>query len=169
MQRFSGKTPCDKKRYKTLAEAEGGNGQPCPIFVARTCLFFVWDAFWFVCSSDFLFNLRPIYVMRPIVVLLGNHFQQRTKGYRNRWVSKSQVLGTLIRARQRSGKGVVWRNGCPKGFFWRVRFLSVLFRFALKIPENLQGAEKKRTLQKHPFGQLFLRTTPSPLLWRTPI
>ena len=32
-----------------------------------------------------------------------------------------------------------------------------------------QGAEKKHTLQKHPFGQPFLRTTPSPLLWRTPI
>ena len=31
---------------------------------------------------------------------------------------------------------------------------------------NLKGAEKKRTLQKHPFGQPFLRTTPSPLLWR---
>ena len=30
---------------------------------------------------------------------------------------------------------------------------------------NLKGAEKKRTLQKHPFGQPFLRTTP--LLWRT--
>ena len=27
-------------------------------------------------------------------------------------------------------------------------------------------AEKKRTLQKHPFGQPFLRTMPSPLLWR---
>ena len=39
----------------------------------------------------------------------------------------------------------------------------------LKDPENLKGAEKKRTLPKHPFGQPFLRTTPSPLLWRTPI
>ena len=34
------------------------------------------------------------------------------------------------------------------------------------LRENLKGAEKKRTLQKHPFGQPFLRTTPSPLLWR---
>ena len=67
-----------------------------------------------------------------------------------------------IRARQRSAKGVVRRNGCPKGCFWRVRFLSVLFRFALKI----QGAEKKRTLQKHPFGQPFRCTTPSLLLRR---
>ena len=33
---------------------------------------------------------------------------------------------------------------------------------------NLKGAEKKRTLQKPPFGQPFLRTTPSPLLWRAP-
>ena len=34
------------------------------------------------------------------------------------------------------------------------------------VRENLKGAEKKLTLQKHPFGQPFLRTTPSPLLWR---
>ena len=39
----------------------------------------------------------------------------------------------------------------------------------LKGRENLKGAEKKRTLQKHPFGQLFLRMTPSPLLWCAPI
>ena len=61
------------------------------------------------------------------------------------------------------------RNGRPKGRFWRVRFFSLPLRFALKTPENLKGAEKKRTLQKHPFGRPFLRTTPSPLLWRTPI
>ena len=36
----------------------------------------------------------------------------------------------------------------------------------LKGPENHKGAEKKRTPQKHPFGRPFLRTTPSPLLWR---
>ena len=39
----------------------------------------------------------------------------------------------------------------------------------LKGPENLKEAEKKRTLQKHPFGRPFLRTAPSPLLWRVPI
>ena len=72
--------------------------------------------------------------------------------------------------RQRSGEGVVRRNGCPKGCFWRVRFFSARLRFSLKHlkgPENLKGAEKKRTLQKHPFGQPFLRTTPSPFLWRS--
>ena len=61
------------------------------------------------------------------------------------------------------------RNGCPKGCFWRVRFFSAPLRFILKhlkVPENVEGAEKKRTLQKHAFGQPFLRTTPSPLLWR---
>ena len=30
----------------------------------------------------------------------------------------------------------------------------------LKVSENLKGAEKKRTLQKHPFGQPFLRERP---------
>ena len=62
------------------------------------------------------------------------------------------------------------RNGCPKGCFWRVHFFSAPLRFALKTPEspeNLKGAETKRTLQEHPFGQPFLRTTPSPLLWST--
>ena len=56
-----------------------------------------------------------------------------------------------------------------KSVFWRVRFFSATLRFALKTLDNLKGAEKKRTLQKHPFGQPFLCTTPSPLLWRTPI
>ena len=41
-------------------------------------------------------------------------------------------------------------------------------RFALKTSENLKGVEKKRTLQKHPFGQPFLRTTPFPLLGKPP-
>ena len=41
---------------------------------------------------------------------------------------------------------------------------SVAGRGVLK----LKGAEKKRTLQKHPFGQPFLCTTPSPLLSRAP-
>ena len=39
---------------------------------------------------------------------------------------------TKIRVRQRSGEGVVRRNGCPKGCFWRVRFFSAPLRFVLK-------------------------------------
>ena len=72
-------------------------------------------------------------------------------------------------ARQRSGEGVVRRNGCSKGSFWRVLFFSAPLRFSgpLSLRTNLKGAEKKWTLQKHPFGEPFLRTTPSPLLWRT--
>ena len=60
------------------------------------------------------------------------------------------------------------RNGCPKVCFWRVRFFSAPFRFTLETPENLEGAEEKRTLQQHTLGQPFLRTTPSPLLGRAP-
>ena len=85
------------------------------------------------------------------------------------------VFSLLLGPRQRSGEGVVRRKGCPKGCFWRVRFFfaplwfSGHFRcFNFQGPENLKGAEKKRTLQKHPFGQPFLLTTPSPLLWRAP-
>ena len=77
---------------------------------------------------------------------------------------------SILGARQRSGEGVVRRNGCPKGCLWRVRFffcpLKVCSLNTLRGPENRRGAEKKRTLQRHPFGQPFLRTTPSPLLWR---
>ena len=49
---------------------------------------------------------------------------------------------SLLGVRQRSGEGVVRRNGCPKGCFWRVRFFSAPLRFALKTPENLKGAKK---------------------------
>ena len=73
-------------------------------------------------------------------------------------------MGTLncLGVRQRSGEGVVRRNGRPKGCFGE----SILF--PLKVfkcfqgKANLTGAEKKQTLQKH----LFPRTTPSALLWR---
>ena len=74
-----------------------------------------------------------------------------------------------IRASQRSGEVVVRGNGCPKGCFWRVRFFSVPLEVALTTPTNLKGTEKKRTLEKHPFGQPFPRTTPSLHLQRTPI
>ena len=36
----------------------------------------------------------------------------------------------FFRARQRSSEGVVRRNGCPKGCFWRVRFFSAPLRFS---------------------------------------
>ena len=58
------------------------------------------------------------------------------------------------------------RNSCPKESFWRVNFFSAPLRFSDVLRANLNGAEEKRTLQKHPFGQPFLRATPSLLLWR---
>ena len=85
---------------------------------------------------------------------------------RQRWRIGGARLTTMLGSRQRSGEAVVRRNGCPKGCFWRVSFFSAPLRLALKTPENLKGAEKRRTLQKHPFGQPFLRTTPSLLPWR---
>ena len=50
---------------------------------------------------------------------------------------------------------ILWRsprNGCPKGGFLESPFLP--------CPLQVYSAEKKRTLQKPPFGQAFLRTTP---------
>ena len=54
------------------------------------------------------------------------------------------------------------RNGCPKGCFWGVRCFSASLRFSGVLRANLEGAEKKRTLQKHLFGQLFQRTKTAP-------
>ena len=66
-------------------------------------------------------------------------------------------------ARQRSGEGVVWRNGLSKRVFWESPFLlcplKVFRTFQVFLRANLKGTEKKRTLQRHPFGQPFLRTT----------
>ena len=45
--------------------------------------------------------------------------------------------------------------------FWRVRFFSSHLRFSGVFSANLTGAEKKRTLQKHPFRRPFPYTTPS--------
>ena len=70
-----------------------------------------------------------------------------------------------IRVRQRSGEGIVRRNGRPKGCFWRVRFFYCPVKVYPYTPENLRWAEKKRTLQKCPSGRQFLRRTPSPLLY----
>ena len=82
--------------------------------------------------------------------------------------AEHQTLKLGSSARQRSGEGIMRRSGRPKGCFWRVCFLSAPLRFALKALRKLNGAEKKRTLLKHPFGRPFLRTTPSPLPWRAP-
>ena len=80
---------------------------------------------------------------------------------KNAWGQNPQVGGAPKERRRRRAE-----KRLSKGYFWRVRFFSAPFRFSDVLRENLKGAEKKRTLQKHPFGQPFLRTTPSPLLWR---
>ena len=51
-------------------------------------------------------------------------------------------LEDVVRSRQRSGEGVMRRNGCPKGCFWRVRSFSAPLRFARATHEKLKGAEK---------------------------
>ena len=63
-------------------------------------------------------------------------------------VGKSKkLLGLLVRARQRSGEGVVRRNGCPKGCFWRVSFFSC----SLKVFMCLKGAREETDSPKTPF------------------
>ena len=40
------------------------------------------------------------------------------------WEQCMLLLPLLLAARQRSGEGLMRRNGCPKECFWRVRFFS---------------------------------------------
>ena len=69
-------------------------------------------------------------------------------------------LRSKIRVRQRSGEGVVRRNGCPKGCFWRVRFFSAPLRFALKknrkvlktLREQRRNGLSKNTLLDNRFS-----------------
>ena len=88
-----------------------------------------------------------LYAFPPDSLRLSIHFDQ---------VGGAPKAQRRRRAEKRSSKRI----------FWRVRFFSAPFAFSGALKANLKGAEKKRTLQKHPFGRPFLRTTPSPLLWR---
>ena len=68
--------------------------------------------------------------------------------------NKSAFLGV----RQRSGEGVVRRNGCPKGCFWRVRFFSAPLRFVLtKTPAR----------SWKPYGGRVETDSPKTPLWTT--
>ena len=74
---------------------------------------------------------------------------------------------------KRAEKASCGETVVQKDVSWRLRFFSAPLRVSgpfrcFKFKASLKGAEKKRTLKKHPFGQPFLRTTPSPFLWRTP-
>ena len=69
------------------------------------------------------------------------------------------------RRRRRAGKRLSKRVFLESPFL--LCPLKVFRTFQVFLRTNLKGAEKKRTLQKHLFGQPFLRTTPSTLLWRT--
>ena len=58
---------------------------------------------------------------------VGLHRKQKI-GANKCWARRKPL--SLMGARQRSGEGVVRRNGCPKGCFWRVRFFSGPLRFS---------------------------------------
>ena len=91
--------------------------------------------------------------MRNVWPLSGNnHLGETFQG-----AQKERRRG---RAEKRLSKRVLLESPfllCPLGLLLK----------HLQDPENLKGAEKKRTLQ-NTLLDTFLRTTPSPLLWRAP-
>ena len=58
------------------------------------------------------------------------------------------LQNSKLGVRQRRGEGVVRRNGCPKGCFWRVHFFSASLRFALKHLKALRG-QRRNGLSKN--------------------
>ena len=58
-------------------------------------------------------------------------------------------------ARQRSWRRRRAEKRLSERAFWRVRSLSAPLRFSDVLRANLKGAEKKRTLQKHPLENRF--------------
>ena len=86
--------------------------------------------------------------------------------------SKNSVTPpSSIGAHLRSREGVVRENGCPKGCFWRVRFVLCPLKVQGLLLKHLKPLDftEKMLLSIFVFGRPFLRTTPSPLLWHTPI
>ena len=77
----------------------------------------------------------------------GGLFISCTRGGLWTWV-------VLLGARQRSGEGVVRRNGYPKGCFWRVRFFSAPSRFSGPfkcLKSKHERGQKRNGLSKTPF------------------
>ena len=92
---------------------------------------------------------------------------------------RNSTLETVFRPFPRNSHSRLKVSECAKGagkascgetVVQRNVFLESPFLLcSLKVFRTFKGADKKRTLQKHPFGQPFLcTTTPSPLLWLTP-
>ena len=64
------------------------------------------------------------------------------------------VKPPFLGARQRSGEGVVRRNGCPRGCFWTVRFFSAPSRFSGPfrcLKSKPQGGREETDSPKTPF------------------
>ena len=84
------------------------------------------------CFSDLCSFFWPDFQMSPLRGAAVASRQQSTE-CRRRWLGQQQTLFFVHACwggRQRSGEGVVRRNGCPKGCFWRVRLFSAPSRFS---------------------------------------
>ena len=60
-------------------------------------------------------------------------------------MAKIALIPSQLRARQRSGEGVVRGNGCPKGCLWRVRFFAVPLRFSFETPNDREETDSPKT------------------------
>ena len=100
-----------------------------------------------LCPPEPLLQYPPVYAPMPPKLRREDGCPKHNLGQpseKSQIAVEGRVLDTppskspaaFIRVRQRSGEGVVRRNGCPKGCFWRVRFFSAPLRFSLKTPER---------------------------------
>ena len=92
----------------------------------------------------------------PVKTSTGNNFPTMHIWSLRFWAKLLTSSTKVYEGRDKgAAKGVVRRNGCPKGRFWRVRFFSAPLRFALwTTPERSwkrSGGREETDSPKTPF------------------
>ena len=121
-------------------------------------------------------DASPFFFMDCVFRVLDLHRKLQTKKSSTEFSTSINPQEQICQSAPKERRRRCAEKQYSKRVFWEIPFFLcplIKLRFATKTSEILEGAtsrgpEKKRTLQKHPSGRPFLRTTPSPLLWRTP-